>query len=273
MRYCTAANVLANEKIADSFYLMKLDVGPMASQCNPGEFVHLRGLTADWPFLRRPFSIYSTDGESCIEIVYKVVGKATSIMAGAGRGDSLDVMGPLGTAFTLRETASKVIAVGGGVGIPPLVFFCSRYAGVVDQLHLLVGARTAAELVVPVSLIVEGVRVSYFTEDGSRGTMGMVTIGVEELVERGGAAPDGSTGDERTEIIACGPRPMLREVARVAAAAGIRCQVSVEEIMACGVGACLSCAVPRTGGGYFHACKDGPVFDSAAIDWERWADK
>jgi dihydroorotate dehydrogenase electron transfer subunit len=234
----------------------------MAADCNPGEFIHLRGLTPEWPFLRRPFSIYSTDGDDRIELVYKVVGKATAIMSDAIPGDVLDVMGPLGTAFTLRPGVSRVTAVGGGVGIPPLVFFCQRYAGAIDGIDLLVGAGTAAELVVPVSLIVEGIRVTYYTEDGSRGEKGLVTDGLGPALEgldSGGA-----------EVIACGPRGMLAQVAKIAGERGLSCQVSVEEIMACGVGACLSCAVPRAGGGYLHACKDGPVFESRHIDWERW---
>jgi dihydroorotate dehydrogenase electron transfer subunit len=262
VKYCKRAAILENERIAESFYLMKLDVGPMASDCSPGEFVHLRSLTSDWPFLRRPFSIYSTDGEGTIEIVYKVVGKATALMSDAIPGDIFDVMGPLGKPFTLPAGASRVVAVGGGVGIPPLVFFCQRYAGALDDLHLLVGAKTSSEIIVPVSLLVEGVRVTYFTEDGSKGEEGLVTEGL-------GPALDGlETGG--VEIIACGPRLMLAEVARIARENRLRCQVSVEEIMACGVGACLSCAVPSAGGGYFHACKDGPVFDGEAVDWERW---
>jgi len=262
VRYCSRAVVISNERIADSFYLMGLGVGQMAADCSPGEFIHLRGLTAEWPFLRRPFSIYSTDGEGRIEIVYKVVGKATAIMSDAIPGDILDVMGPLGTAFTLRPGVSRVIAVGGGVGIPPLVFFCQRYAAAIDGIDLLVGAGTAAELVVPVSLIVEGIGVTYYTEDGTKGEKGLVTDGLRPALE--------GVGSDDAEVIACGPRGMLAEVARIAGELGLGCQVSVEEVMACGVGACLSCAVPRAGGGYFHACKDGPVFESTHIDWERW---
>lgn len=263
MTYCTRAAVLDNERIADSYYLMKLDVGHAASDCRPGEFIHLRSLKADWPFLRRPFSVYSTDGESSIEIVYKVVGKATALMSDAIPGDVFDVMGPLGKPFALGAGVSRVIAVGGGVGIPPLIFFCQRYAGALDEMHLLVGAKTSAEIIVPVSLIVEGVRVTYYTEDGSKGEEGLVTDGLEPaLAEAGGS---------EVEVIACGPRDMLAEVAEVARRKGARCQVSVEEIMACGMGACLSCAVPSAGGGYMHACKDGPVFDSEDIDWERWS--
>ena len=262
MKYCSRAAIAGNERIADSFYLMSLEVGEMAADCRPGEFIHLRSLRADWPYLRRPFSIYSTDGDDRIEIVYKVVGKATSMMSEAMPGDVLDVMGPLGTAFAVQPGVNHVVAVGGGVGIPPLVFFCQRYAGAMDGVDLLVGAATASEIIVPVSLIVEGVKVTYFTEDGSKGEKGLVTAGLDGALD--------STGGAQAEVIACGPRGMLAEVARVAGERGLPCQVSVEEIMACGVGACLSCAVPRVGGGYLHACKDGPVFESTLIDWERW---
>jgi dihydroorotate dehydrogenase electron transfer subunit len=262
MKYCTRGAILSNERIAESFYIMKIEAGRMAAECVPGQFVHMRSLAAGWPFLRRPFSVYSTDGEGNIEIIYKVVGKATSMMADAVTGDIVDVMGPLGQGFSLRRGVSQVVAVGGGVGIPPLLFFCQRYGGVLDRIDLLAGARTAGGITVPVSLLVEGVRITYYTEDGSRGEKGLVTAGLGPALRglgRGSAA-----------VIACGPRGMLAGVARVAAERGLGCQVSVEEIMACGVGACLSCAIPRAAGGYFHACKDGPVFDSETIDWERW---
>ncbi len=257
------AEVVTNERVADLFYIMKLEVGAMAGDCSPGQFVHLRSLSASWPFLRRPFSIYSADGEACIEIVYKVVGKATSIMAETGPGEVFDVIGPLGKPFTLGGGVTRVVAVGGGIGIPPLVFFCQRYAGALDELELLVGAKTASELMVPVGLLVEGVKIRYYTEDGTKGTPGLVTEGLTALM----ADEPASDG---LEILACGPREMLAEVSNIATAAGVNCQVSVEEIMACGVGACLSCAVPRAGGGYLHACKDGPVLESSDIDWERW---
>ena len=262
MRYCSRASVLGNERVADSFYLMSLEVGPAAAECRPGEFVHIRGLAPGWPFLRRPFSIYSADGDSRIEIVYKVVGKATSMMSDAIPGDTFDVMGPLGTAFDVRPGVTRVVAVGGGVGMPPLIFFCQRYAGALDGIHLLAGAATASEIIVPVSLVVEGVKVTYCTEDGSKGEAGLVTDSLGPALD----ALDGGA----TQVIACGPRGMLAAVAGLAAERGAACQVSVEEIMACGVGACLSCAVPRAGGGYLHACKDGPVLESTAIDWERW---
>ncbi len=262
MRYCTRAAVSRNERIAESFYLMELDVGRMASDSSPGQFVHLRSLTPGWPFLRRPFSIYSSDGEGSIEIVYKVVGKATSLMSGVTPGDTLDVMGPLGTSFAPAASTTRVVAVGGGMGVPPLVFFCRKYADALDEVHLLVGAKTAAEIVVPVGLVVEGVKVTYYTEDGSKGARGLVTEGLRPALD--------AAGEGRVEVMACGPRDMLAETAGAARERGLRCRVSVEEVMACGVGACLSCAVPRAGGGYLHACKDGPVLDGDAVDWERW---
>jgi dihydroorotate dehydrogenase electron transfer subunit len=266
MKRCAVGRVISNERISGPFLLMRIEAGPVARDCRPGEFIHLRGLTTGWPYLRRPFSIYSTDGEDCIEILYKVVGRATSLMAEMLPGDSLDIMGPLGTAFDIPREIVKVIAIGGGTGIPPLVFFCRKYAGVLDRIELLAGAMTASELVVPVGLLAEGIGITRYTDDGSKGTKGLVTEGLPAAIARMAGSSAGGLG-----VIACGPRDMLKAAAGIAAEAGLFCQVSVEEIMACGVGACLSCAVPSAGGGYLHACKDGPVMDASRIDWERWA--
>ena len=114
--------------------------------------------------------------------------------------------------------------------------------------------------------MVQGVEIRPYTEDGSKGTEGTVTDGLAVALE--------STGPhDSTKVIACGPRRMLYEVAEMCRSRGIRCEVSVEEIMACGVGACMTCAVPSAEQGYLHACTDGPVFDSRTIDWTRWIDR
>jgi dihydroorotate dehydrogenase electron transfer subunit len=131
-------------------------------------------------------------------------------------------------------------------------------------MTLVVGAATEAELLVPVGLMAEGVDVLTFTEDGSRGGRGLATDGLTKVLDSAGADPS------LVRIIACGPRGMLGRVHRIAETAGIACEVSVEEIMACGVGACMSCAVPAVAGGYLHACRDGPVMDASDIDFERW---
>lgn len=252
-----------NEHLTGGFYALRLEAPAIAPQCRPGQFILLRGLVAGWPYLKRPFSVYSTDGETTIEIVYKVVGTATSVMARMQPGERFDVMGPLGNGFSEEDGVAHVIALAGGIGIPPVGFYCHRCVGLHERITLIIGAKTRSELLVPVGLVVQGVEIRPYTEDGSKGTKGTVIGGLAAVLE--------STGShDTTKVIACGPRRMLYEAAEVCRLGRIRCEVSVEEIMACGMGACMSCAVPSAQEGYLHACTDGPVFDSAAIDWKRW---
>jgi dihydroorotate dehydrogenase electron transfer subunit len=256
--------VLETEHIRGPFYLLRLQAPHIAGPCVPGQFVMLRLAGPGWPYLNRPFSIYDSDGDSVIEILYKVVGRATSVLSGAVKGDRIYVIGPLGKGFSPADDCSHVVAVAGGTGLPPLAFYCRRYAGVCDEMTLVAGATTADELLVPVGLMAQGIEVRPYTEDGTRGTRGLATDGLREVL---GGRPGSPSG---LRLVACGPRTMLREVHRIAVSANAPCEVGVEEMMACGVGACMSCAVPDSGGGYFHACKDGPVVDSRRIDFPRW---
>jgi dihydroorotate dehydrogenase electron transfer subunit len=256
-------NLSGNEHLTGDFYALRLEAPSIAPQCSPGQFILLRGLVADWPYLKRPFSVYSTDGDTTLEIVYKVVGTATSIMARMRPGERFDVLGPLGNGFSEEDGIAHLIALAGGIGIPPVGFYCQKCVGLHERVTLIVGAKTRSELLVPVGLVVQGVEIRSYTEDGSKGTEGTVIDGLAAVLESAGSY--GST-----KVIACGPRRMLYEAAQICHPRGIRCEVSVEEIMACGVGACMSCAVPSAQDGYLHACTDGPVFDSRAIDWTRW---
>jgi dihydroorotate dehydrogenase electron transfer subunit len=264
MTTALSSKVISNESLMGDFHMLRLDAPAVASACLPGQFVMLNATTPDWPYLKRPFSIYSSDGDNEIEIVYKVVGRATRVMSGMEAGESFDLIGPLGNGFAVKEGIRSVIAVAGGIGLPPAGFYCRKYVGVFDRTTLIVGAASREDLLVPVGLAVEGVELIACTEDGSKGIRGTACDGLSRTLK--------DRGDESQEmqVIACGPNEMLCEVHRICAARGITCEVGVEEVMACGVGACLACAVPQTGGGYLHACKDGPVLDSSAVDWKRW---
>jgi len=257
------SSVIGNENILPGFYLLRLHSPTIASQCLPGQFVHLR-CPGSGTYLRRPFSIYSSNGEDSIEIIYKVVGRATSAMSHLKAGDAVDLVGPLGKPFMLRKGKSKAIALGGGIGIPPVMFFCQYYGSVLDRTVLLIGAKTRRQVLLPTALFTQQIEIEVFTEDGSRGKMGTPDLALRQLLI------NKEFQREETLVIACGPRPFLYEVHRIASDFGVECQVSVEETIGCGVGACLACAVPSAGGGYLHICKDGAVVNSSQIDWERW---
>jgi dihydroorotate dehydrogenase electron transfer subunit len=267
MTHCSTSDIVGNERLLNGYYTLKLDAPKIAEECIPGQFVLLRGLVAGWPYLRRPFSVYSSDSESTIEIVYRVVGRATSIMAHMDVGGKFDVIGPLGRGFTPRDECLHGIAVAGGIGLPPVAYYCQKYVGFHERITLVVGASTRDELLVPVGLVVQGVEMVTYTEDGSKGSHGTALDGLAGLVEAPAFDP------ASTQVVACGPREMLSEVARLCRGRDVECQVCVEEVMACGVGACLACAVPSRAGGYVHACKDGPVFDGGDIDWDRWVER
>jgi dihydroorotate dehydrogenase electron transfer subunit len=246
----------------------------------------IKGDRAGWPYLRRPFSIYSSDGESAIEVIYKVVGRATSLMSKTDEGE-YDLLGPLGKGFA-RPTGKITLALAGGAGLPPIAYYCQKYVGLAEKTVLVIGARTSAEILIPVGLVAQGIELRPWTEDGSKGSKGTAVDGLAEVLSavgsgtgsrggRSGCGSGGSGGGDGGEggsagvhVIACGPTQMLARVAALCEAAGATCEVSVEEVMACGVGSCLACAVPRCGGGYLHACSDGPVLDTCSIDWERW---
>jgi dihydroorotate dehydrogenase electron transfer subunit len=261
---CSQAKIIQNERLREGVYLMTFESPGVARDCLPGQFVMLKGDDAAWPYLKRPFSVYSSDGDSTVGIVYKVVGRATRIMAGMSQGDCLEAAGPLGRGFSVAEGRTQAVAVAGGIGIPPVGFYCQRHASYFDKITLVIGAATRDELLVPIGMAVEGVELVVYTEDGSKGAKGTACDGFLEVLERPG------TDKQSIQVVACGPNAMLREVTRICSEHGLGCEVSVEEMMACGIGACMACAVPRMGGGYLHACKDGPVVEGASVDWDRW---
>ena len=210
----------------------------IASTVRAGQFVNLGW--SGGPFLRRPFSVYRTVGES-IEVILKAVGAGTAQLLAMETGDRVSCLGPLGRGFQLSGRTAVLVSGGLGVAPMPLAAREARAAGMeVTWVH---GARSAAELCAET----EGDTVVWATDDGSQGVHGTAVT----------AAPDGDA------ILACGPNRMLAAVARRWPSA----QVAVETYMGCGTGVCLGCAVPLERGGYDRACTDGPVYRAGDIDW------
>jgi dihydroorotate dehydrogenase electron transfer subunit len=223
----------------------------------PGQFVML-GVSSVGMYLPRPFSVYSTDRRRReVEILGRVYGTGTAALADLRQGDVVSVLGPLGRPFETPPGGYRVVLAAGGIGMPPLGFFASTLDG--DKTWAVYGATTAAQLYDAPRLKRAVKRLIVTTDDGSRGTRGTAVDGLRVLLDR----PD--VGD--AVVYACGPQPMLRAVAALARERGIGCFVSLEERMACGVGACAGCAVRTTDGGYAKVCSDGPVFDAEEIAW------
>jgi dihydroorotate dehydrogenase electron transfer subunit len=213
------------------------------------------------PLLARPFGISSIIAQSSIEIFYRVVGKGTTLLTRREPGQSVGLLGPLGNGFPISEKGTTPLLIAGGSGFPPLHFLSLR-AGA--KAHLFVGARNR-ECLPPVSILKSfrehTAKVHIATEDGSTGIRGMSTdLLLSFLAKKPKNAP---------VIYACGPHAMLAAVSRIAAEQGIPCHVSMEERMACGLGACMGCSIPQKAGGYKRACTEGPVFDSREIDWSE----
>jgi dihydroorotate dehydrogenase electron transfer subunit len=219
-------------------FVIAMRAPEIAESVRAGQFVNL-GWT-NGPMLRRPFSVYRAEGEN-IEVVLKEVGTGTRELLGMTTGDGVSCLGPLGTGFEI--TGRSVLVISGGLGVAPMPLAArdARSAGaLVTWVH---GARTAAELCTES----EGDEVIWATDDGSRGFHGTAVA----------AAPDADL------ILACGPNRMLAAVAERWPDA----QVAVETYMGCGTGVCLGCAVPLRRGGFDRACKEGPVYRAADVDW------
>ena len=241
----------------DAVYLV-LEAGDMVrtSCAGPGRFVHIK--CGDSLLLRRPISVCSCQEDErsdLVAIAFEVRGEGTRWLAGREVGDTLDVMGLLGNGFTIKP-GGRCLLVGGGIGIPPLRG-CAQYTG--GRSTAILGGRSADKIILRDCFEEECAKVCIATDDGSLGYHGFVDALVrQELAED--RAYDA--------VLACGPRPMLRSVARAAEEFGVPCQVSMEERMGCGVGACLVCACDMKGGSRKHVCKDGPVFDSREVNWD-----
>ncbi|MBC8103359.1 MAG: dihydroorotate dehydrogenase electron transfer subunit [Cytophagales bacterium] len=262
------ATVLETVKLsAPGHYVLTFDAGQkMASAVKPGQFLGVAMDTGGMQFLRRPFSFYSADPETGhASILFSVYGATTAQMARLAPGETLDILGPLGgRAFTpdTRPGAHQVM-VGGGYGVPPLAFLARRLltADPDSSVTLINGARTAEFLVGTEGLETLGIHLREATNDGSRGTQGLVTLILQEILEaRAEHVP--------IHIYTCGPTPMMRAVAEMAMRYEVPCQVSMEVFMPCGVGICMGCAVERTDQTFARGCTDGPVFEAREVAWK-----
>jgi dihydroorotate dehydrogenase electron transfer subunit len=256
------AEILDNRLVTCDHYVMTLAAPPIAAGARPGQFAMLRPAAGADPLLPRAMAFYGADpAAGRIDLLYRVVGIGTRLFSQLRAGERITLWAPLGTAFALAP-AGRHLLVGGGIGVPPLVFLAEtarRAAPGAGGFQALIGAATSEYLVGEAELMAVGIPVTVATDDGTRGHRGFVT----DLLRK---ALDGDGGP--MTVYACGPNPMLAAVARLCADAGVPCQVSLEAPMACGVGACLGCTVPLAAGGYARVCTEGPVFDATAIAWD-----
>lgn len=245
--------IIKKAQTAEDTFDLTLSCRELCDLANPGQFVHI---SVPGFFLRRPISICDIDkNKGTIRIVFQIKGKGTDSLSKFEVGERLDMLGPLGIGFKLLETDKKVITVGGGIGTPPMLAVAKYYG---ENATAISGFRTKDLVILQDDFKVQGNKTILCTDDGTAGEKGFVTDALTRCIKK--EKPD--------MIYACGSVVMLKAVSEIAKENEISCQISLEERMACGVGACLGCAVKMTRGGrefYGHVCKNGPVFDSKEV--------
>ncbi len=258
------SEVLFNRQLSPGYYKIGLTCSEHYAMAKAGQFIMLHVSRQSHPLLRRPFSIHNLimreSAVAGLELLYKVVGRGTAALSRQQPGNRVDILGPLGTGFIVSSQARRIYFAAGGVGVAPLVFLAyqlHRHNSDLSDCRAFIGGRSKADLLCQDDFTDLGIRVQTTTDDGSAGDQCLVTHPLESVVER--MKPD--------LIVACGPTDMLSCIIGITEKYDLPCQVSIESMMACGMGACLGCAIEGRGrpDRYLHACLDGPVFDAAEL--------
>lgn len=275
-----SGRIIENQQIAKDHFVMSLLLTSTCDSALPGQFIMIRKQGVKDPLLSRPLSlygVYQTEAGSVLEFLYRVVGKGTLALSRLTAGDTVDILGPLGKPFEVIPDRPHVILLAGGIGVAPLSFFLEylvknrdHFSGSnqdvsgVRKIVFYLGATTAATLVglAKIERFCSDIRIS--TDDGSTGFRGTVTHLLANDLEK---------IDHRDICIySCGPTPMIRNLSEMLQPFSIPCRVSMEERMACGIGACLGCSIKvreaATGWAYCQVCMDGPVFDIKDLLWD-----
>ena len=248
--------VTENVRLHTNYVLLKLTSPSLLPEMLPGQFAEIRVDGSPATFLRRPISINFVDTErNEVWFLIQLVGEGTKRLGEAKSGDTINVMLPLGNGFTMPENPSdKLLLVGGGVGTAPMLYLGKQLAEKGCKPTFLLGARSDKDLLQMEQFAAYG-EVYTTTEDGSHGEKGYVTQ--HSILNK----------VDYERIYTCGPKPMMRAVARYAKSKAIDCEVSLENMMACGIGACL-CCVENTTEGHLCVCKEGPVFNINKLLWQ-----
>jgi len=267
------AMILDNAEVSPGYWRMRMTAPPEILTAQPGQFVMVRVNPSIDPLIRRPFGVFDVGvqqpaytgaaAQPYLEILYRVVGKGTAMLAALHETDLLDIIAPLGTGFDLGPAGEEKLIVGGGVGLAPLYLLAKELVKQ-SPVRLFAGGRSKDDVLCITEFERLGVECYTATEDGSLGECGFVTKVLEQRLD---------CTDNTGRIFACGPHGMLQAVAGIAAKRNVPCQVSLEGYMACGVGACLGCVCEGAGHSsetpdYRCVCSEGPVFEAAELKWE-----
>ncbi|MGA2866449.1 MAG: dihydroorotate dehydrogenase electron transfer subunit [Verrucomicrobiota bacterium] len=251
--------ILSNERHSELYFRVVVRAPQIAPLVQPGQFAHVRILPLKEALLRRPFSIFQAEGGT-FSILYKTVGKGTEVLSQMRSGEGLSVIAPLGRGFTVPPAGGETpLLIAGSYGMAALYLLAQRCP---QRGIVFVGGRRRVDLLCEEEFRALGWEVRLTTEDGSGGEQGLVTQALMAELKR---------SSEGRRLFACGPTPMLKAVARMAAEFDVSAELSLDEHLCCGLGVCLTCVVPiKTDGGweYQRTCTEGPVFDSRRVAWE-----
>lgn len=250
--------VARNRRVGEGFFVIDLVPPEPLPEIRPGQFVQALVTESPATFLRRPLSVHDVDYSSnTLSLLVQIAGPGTERLSRLRPGEKLNLIYPLGNSFTLPSVGEKVLLAGGGCGMAPLLYLGRSISatGIVPEFAL--GFRNRSRILEHDEFTKMG-RVHLSTEDGSEGYRGFLT-GIPAFRE-----------GEWDRVYCCGPEPMMKAVARICRERSIFCEVSLENLMACGMGICLCCIVPTTSGN-LCSCTDGPVFNINNLKWQTSA--
>lgn len=261
MTHHIKGEMVKQQEIAPGVFYLEVLAPEIAQKAQPGQFVHVRCSPNLSPLLRRPLSLHGIQRESGkIALLYQVKGAGTQILAQKRPGEALDILGPLGRGFTLDPKAQNILIVGGGLGVAPLLPLAEFLQEKQQAPTVILGFNTSSQVLRLREFEAVSQKLYVTTVDGSAGEKGLVTVPLKRELE-----------EKHYDLIyACGPEPMLKTVAELATSLNIKCQVSLETFMACGIGACFGCTCKTQRAGqeeYARVCVEGPVFDSQVVVW------
>ena len=249
--------IIGNRTINPSHFLLEMKMPSSFPSPSPGQFLHIKVGEPPCFLLRRPFSIFSYDGER-IEVFYRIVGRGTQSLSQRKEGERLNVLGPLGNSFHW-DTETVPLLVGGGRGIAPLHFLYQEMKKKGIEPYVFLGFKDEGDTVFYDRF--SQAKLFLSTEDGSIGEKGKVTDILRKHLP--------SLQKKITKIFSCGAEEMLKEVYQIAKEKNILCEVSFEQFMGCGIGICQGCVI-KTESGYKRICKEGPIFNADEIVWDEF---
>lgn len=255
---CEDTFLIKKRDLQNNYYSFTFSPFTASKRCKPGHFVQLQIPHTDI-FFRRPFSIAGIDSDGNIELIFKIFGKGTKLLATLEKGDKVSLLGPLGVPFTSPKKNEQAVIIAGGVGFPPLMYLAvEMIAKGYDpkSIHFFYGGRTSDDILEKSRIKKLGLNFYPVTEDGSYGTKALVTKPVEEFIQ---------SSKSKMKIFSCGPEGMLKAANDLGLKYNIPGELSLEAPMPCGVGICLGCVKLKTDGTHARVCIDGPIFEIGEI--------